>query len=81
MKIESAAGEFEFDIEALKVNGQYVILTGKMGVWEAETSMSRDDMLKMLKLTLGNSCFWGYALKLPFYALWGHNKTPGEANQ
>ena len=54
MKIESAAGEFEFHIETLKVAGNDVVVLGKMGVWEAETSMSRDDVLKMLRLTIGN---------------------------
>ena len=39
MKIESAAGEFEFHIETLKVAGNEVVVVGKMGVWEAETSM------------------------------------------
>ena len=45
MKIESAAGEFEFHIETLKVAGNDVVVVGKMGVWEAETSMDRDDVL------------------------------------
>ena len=32
MKIESAAGEFEFHIETLKVTGNDVVIVGKMGV-------------------------------------------------
>ena len=66
MKIESAAGEFEFDIESLKVENDKVILTGKMGVWEAETSMSRQDTAKLIKMMLGTPTFWLYVLKLPF---------------
>lgn len=66
MKIESAAGEFEFDIDDLKVNENQVVLTGKMGVWEAETSMSQADMKKFLKLVVGKPSFWGFLLKLPF---------------
>lgn len=69
MKIESAAGEFEFDIEALEITDNQVVLTGKMGVWEAETTMSRDDTLKLLGLMFGSLSFWSYAIKLPFHAL------------
>ena len=60
MKIESAAGEFEFQIESLKVTGTDVVVVGKMGVWEAETSMDRDDVLKLLRLTAGNPSFWRF---------------------
>ncbi len=66
MKIESAAGEFEFDIESLRIEADDVIIVGKMGVWEAETLMSRDDMRKMLGMTLGKPSFWGYMIKLIF---------------
>ncbi len=66
MKIESAAGEFEFEIETLKVDGSELVLTGTMGVWEAETVMSRADMVKFLKLTFGSPAFWIYLIKLPF---------------
>lgn len=76
MKIESAAGEFDFDIEALNVEGDRIVITGKMGVWEAETSMNRSDMAKMLKLTLGKPAFWLYMLKLPF-----GGKKPEEASK
>ena len=79
MKIESAAGEFDFDIETLKVNGESVVLKGKMGVWEAETAMDREDMLKILGLTFGSTSFWLYALKLPFYALFGRHHSNKEA--
>jgi hypothetical protein len=75
MIIESAAGEFEFEIEALLVKDESIVLTGKMGVWEAETSMDRDDMWKLLGLTLGSLSFWIYAIKLPFYAIFGRKKS------
>jgi hypothetical protein len=75
MIIESAAGEFDFNIEALQVKGEHVVLIGKMGVWEAETSMDRNDMWKLLGLTLGSLSFWLYAIKLPFYAIFGPKKS------
>ena len=52
MKIESAAGEFEFDIEQLAVKGDDIVLIGQMGVWEAETTMSRDDAVTLFGLML-----------------------------
>lgn len=80
MKIESAAGEFEFDIEELKVCRNDVVLKGKMGVWEAETVMDRDDMIKLLKLTFGNLSFWVHIFKLPFYALSSRRVKQEETN-
>lgn len=71
MMIESAAGEFAFDVEALRVSGGEVVLTGKMGVWEAETRMDRKDVAKILRLALGSPAFWGYLAALPFHAVAG----------
>ena len=79
MKIESAAGEFEFQIESLKVTGNDVVIVGKMGVWEAETSMDRDDVLKLLRLTIGNPSFWRFSLKLLPYAVFGRKRNQGSA--
>ncbi len=79
MKIESAAGEFEFRIETLRVAGTEVVLVGKMGVWEAETAMNRDDVLKLLRLTLGNPSFWSFSLRLLPYAVFGRNRKAGGA--
>ena len=79
MKIESAAGEFEFHIETLKVTGNDVVIVGKMGVWEAETSMDRDDVLKLLRLTIGNPSFWRFSLKLLPYAVCGRKRNQGSA--
>lgn len=79
MKIESAAGEFEFHIESLKVTGNDVVFVGKMGVWEAETSMNRDDVLKLLRPTIGNLSFWRFSLKLLPYAVFGRKRNQGSA--
>lgn len=60
MRIESAAGEFAFDIEALRVSGDELVLTGRMGVWEAETRMDRADAARLMRLCLGAPAFWRY---------------------
>ena len=80
MKIESAAGEFEFHVATLKVTGNDVVVVGTMGVREAETSMDRDDVLKLLRLTIGNPSFWRLSLKLlPYCAVFGRLWNQGSA--
>lgn len=66
MKIESAAGEFEFTMESLVVKDDSLILSGKMGVWEAETVLEPQDVRMLLKLLLGKPSCWRYMLRLPF---------------
>jgi len=81
MKIESAAGEFEFDIEQLAVKGNDIVLIGQMGVWEAETTMSRDDAATLFGLMLRSPAVWAYAIKLPFYALFGGGKQEKKTDE
>jgi hypothetical protein len=69
MEIKSPAGEFSFDIESLEIENDDIVLVGKMGVWEARTHMSGDDLIKFLRLTVGNLLFWRFLLKLPAHAL------------
>ena len=80
MKIESAAGEFEFDIERLRIEGDDVVIVGKMGVWEAETLMSRNDMRKLLGMTLGKPAFWGYMIKVIFSGNSRNQRNAGQEN-
>jgi hypothetical protein len=75
MKIESAAGEFEFEIESLKIDANDIVLSGQMGVWEAETTMSRDDAVQLFGLMLRSPAFWSYAIRLPLYALFGRQQV------
>ncbi len=71
MRIESAAGAFEFEIEALKIAGDDIVVVGKMGVWEAETRMSGADVARLFRLFAGSPSFWRYALRLPFRSAFG----------
>ena len=52
MRIESAAGEFDFSIEALAVRDADILITGKMGVWEAETVMTQEHCFLAMELAL-----------------------------
>lgn len=68
MKIESAAGEFAFDLEKLELRDDGIVMIGKMGVWEAETTMSSADLRRILGMVLKKPGAWGYLLKQLFSA-------------
>jgi hypothetical protein len=63
MKIESAAGEFSFDLEKLELRDDGIVLIGKMGVWEAETTMTSADLRRVLAMVLRCPGAWGYLLR------------------
>ncbi|WP_164660232.1 hypothetical protein [Tropicibacter sp. Alg240-R139] len=63
MKIESAAGEFAFDLEKLELQDDGIVLTGKMGVWEAETTMTSADLRRIIVMVLKTPGAWGYLFK------------------
>ncbi|MCU9840339.1 MULTISPECIES: hypothetical protein [Ruegeria] len=66
MKIDSAAGEFSFDLEKLDLRNDGIVLTGKMGVWEAETTMTDADLRRILGMVLRKPGAWGYLIRLLF---------------
>lgn len=65
MKINSAAGEFEFEITAMELETRDVVLVGTMGVWEARTVIDHDEMTRLLALSLRSSAFWKLVPRLP----------------
>lgn len=68
MKIESAAGEFEFELRDLKLAEDGIVLTGKMGVWEAETTMTDADLRRVIRMVLMKPNAWSYLLRTFFSA-------------
>ncbi|WP_204113129.1 hypothetical protein [Shimia biformata] len=66
MKIDSAAGEFSFDLEKLDLREDGIVLTGKMGVWEAETTMTDADLRRIVGMVLRKPGAWGYLFGLLF---------------
>ncbi|CAH1665267.1 hypothetical protein [Chelatococcus asaccharovorans] len=64
MKIDSAAGEFAFDISNLELRDGGIVLTGKMGVWEAETTMTDADLRRLVRLVLLKPGAWGYLFRM-----------------
>jgi len=47
------------------VEGDDLILIGKMGVWEATTHVSQSDVVKLFWLLLRSLPVWAYLLRLP----------------
>lgn len=68
MKIISAAGEFEISVERVEVRKGTVVLVGKMGIWEAETLIRREDVGHLIYVSL-NPRLIGWVLMQPFAAL------------
>lgn len=66
MKIDSAAGEFEFEIHRLELKKGGIVLTGKMGVWEAETTMTSADLRRLIRLVLMKPGAWAYLTRMFF---------------
>ena len=61
MKVESQAGKFMLSFEELQpgeAGKAELVITGKMGVWEATTYMALSEMLHILKLTLRPRVVW-----------------------
>ena len=52
MKVESQAGNFVLSFERMDPGQGELVITGKMGVWEATTHMSLAEFLGILKMTL-----------------------------
>ena len=52
MKVESQAGKFILSFERMEPGEHELVITGKMGVWEATTHMSLPEFLAILGMTL-----------------------------
>jgi hypothetical protein len=52
MTVESQAGKFVLSFEQMQPGEGELIITGKMGVWEATTHMSLREFLGILAMTL-----------------------------
>ena len=52
MKVESQAGNFVLSFERMEPGEGGLVITGKMGVWQATTHMSLSEFLGILAMTL-----------------------------
>jgi hypothetical protein len=52
VKVESQAGKFILSFERMEPGDDQVVITGKMGVWDAKTYVSFPEFFGILLLTL-----------------------------
>ena len=65
MIIKSMAGEFDISIEGFEIEGRYLIMIGRMGVWDARTYITGAELLTVLGRLLKPSVIFGL-ITLPF---------------
>lgn len=70
MKVSSEAGDFEITVKDAEVEGEFVVLTGQMGVWDSRIYMSPADLWKFTSIFLKPAVIV-YILKIPFRSLFG----------
>ena len=70
MKVVSPAGDFEIKVNDSSVEGEFVVLTGQMGVWDSKIYLTPADIWQFASIFLRPAVIL-YILKIPFGALFG----------
>ena len=52
MRVESSAGKFILSFEKMEPGDREIVITGKMGIWDAKTHMTLPEFLRVLRMTL-----------------------------
>lgn len=78
MLIKSMAGDFEISIDRFETEDGYLVMTGKMGVWDAKTYITARELLVVFGKLLNPKVIL-YVLSVPFRAL--SNKQSGPTTQ
>lgn len=52
MRVESQAGNFVLSFERMEPGDREILITGKMGVWDATTHMTLGEFLGVLRMTM-----------------------------
>jgi hypothetical protein len=52
MKVESQAGRFILSFDRMEPGEDGIVISGKMGVWDARTHMTLGEFLSLLRMTL-----------------------------
>ena len=69
MLIKSPAGEFPITIERFEIEGNELVIVGKMGVWNARTHLTPRDFLHVARKLFFSPAVLFYALRAPFIAI------------
>lgn len=75
MKVVSPAGEFEFKIKKSAVEGEHIVMSGQMGVWDSKIYLTPGDIWRFTSMFLSPPVLM-YILKLPFKSLLGSKEPP-----
>jgi len=68
MRVSSDAGDFDITIKDASVEGDFVVITGQMGVWDTHIYMTPQDIWKFTSIFLRPAVIF-YLLKIPFRSL------------
>ena len=52
MRVESQAGRFILSFDKMEPGEGEIVISGKMGVWDARTHMTLAEFLRLLRMTL-----------------------------
>jgi hypothetical protein len=67
-KIVSSAGEMEMSLVSVGIEGDNIVMKGKMGVWDAKVFIPPEEALKTIGMMLNLSLIL-YTFKLPLLFL------------
>ncbi len=70
MKVISPAGDFEIKVNDSSVEGDFVVLSGQMGVWDSKIYLTPADIWQFASIFLRPSVLL-FILKMPFRSLFG----------
>jgi hypothetical protein len=52
VRVESQAGKFILSFEEMEPGNREIVITGKMGLWDAKTFMSLSEFVRVLMMTM-----------------------------
>ena len=70
MKVSSDAGDFDITVKDATVEGDFVVITGQMGVWDSHIYMTPHDIWKFTSFFLKPAVLL-YLIKIPFRSILG----------
>ncbi len=76
MLIKSPAGEFPIEIAKFETEDGYLVMVGKMGVWDARTYITARELLGVIAKLLTPVVLM-YLVRLPFLLFRGAPETTG----
>lgn len=77
--IKSPAGEFPIEIAKFETEDGYLVMVGKMGVWDARTYITARELLGVVGKLLSPVVLM-YLVRLPFLLIRGTPETTGASN-